>query len=395
MHYADGMLLWLLACTSDPPTPAETSPLEPVRIGPAEGLEVVPWGEGAAIGFVVDDGTSRVAQVARLDPDGTLSAPVDLPAEDPVSGLARKPQLAADGTRFLAVWSTGDPRESTVVLADAPSPDGPFTTTLIATGAPDAGVTFVDQPDVHLSPTGEAWVGFKAEVDHPTVELRIAREASSWVPTPVSPSGGEPCECCPHVLRFFPDGDAWLLLRGNEANIREIHEARLAVSDPPQPAADLSLGHTTQVSHTGWWVQGCPFDGPSGVALDDQRRVVSWVDPTSGSSRAWVAHSVDDGRTWSDARPVFGDDARLDQQPGFVALPDGRLALAVDDHWTGTSVVVGPAEAWLGDGSLVDHPDTEVLTTTEPLWDAVIAPFGDGVLLVGVDEEGVAWAEVL
>jgi len=389
------LLPWLLACT--PPTSAPVPTLDPVEVAAAgEAVDAAPWGDGAVISWVVDDGEERLARLALLRPDGTLSNPVDLPAVDPVAGLARRPQLASDGDRVVVVWATGDPRSSTIVFAEASSPEGPFTTTLIATGSATDPITFVDQPDVHLSPDGEAWVGFKAEVDHPVVELRIARENSGWVPTPVTPSGGLVCECCPHTLSFLPSGDAWLVLRGNEANVREIHEARLSVVTPPLPGRDLTLTRTGQVSRTGWWVQGCPFDGPDGLALDDERRLATWVDPTSGASRAWVAHTVDDGATWSDARPAIGDDTRIDQQPTFARHPDGRVALAIDDYWTGTAVVLASADAFLDDGEPVaDHPDAEVLRPGRPLWDVALVPFADGLLAVGIDESGGVWAEPL
>ncbi len=368
------MLLWLLACTPTPSTAPD------------------------AVGTCVsDDGERREARPAHLAGDWSIGAEQALPADDPVAGLARKPQVAADGQRVLVVWSTGDPRSSSVVLAEANAPEGPYTTRILATGSGESAITLVDQPDVSIAPDGEAWVGFKAEVDHPVVELRIARERASWVPTPITPSGGTPCECCPHLLDWLPDGDAWLVLRGNDRNIREIHEARLAVAEPPSPGADLTLVRTTQVSHTNWFVQGCPFDGPGAVAIDEDRRLVAWVDPTAGPARAWVAATSDGGLTWSDARPVLADDDRIDQEPTFALLDDGTVVLAVDDYWTGTALLAAPARAWLAatDTPVVDHADARRIPLSRPLWDVVLAPFADTVLAVGVDAEGAVWAEPL
>ena len=392
------MLIWLLACTPTPDHPGPDALPGPTRLSTGgERADVVAYGTGALISWVEDEGERRVAYLAHLGSDGAIGAPVTLPAEDPVAGLARKPQLASDGHRVLAVWSTGGPRGSTVVLAEADAPEGPYTTRLLATGDPSAAVTLVDQPDVHLAPDGEAWVGFKAEVDHPFVELRFARERTGWVPTPFLPAEGTPCECCPHSLRWLPSGDAWLVLRGNDHNLREIHEAQLQVTAPPVPGGDLTVVRGTQVSHTGWFVQGCPFDGPDAEAIDEERRVVAWVDPTAGPSRAWIAASVDGGAHWSRARPVLADDARIDQHPAFTALSDGTLVLAVDDYWSGTALLAGPPEAWLPDtdAPLIEHPDVERLPLSRPLWDVSLAPFAGGVIAVGNDEDGALWAEPL
>ena len=342
---------WFLACR--PPAPDDVVTLaqrgERVDLAPDGDALWASWAERT------DDGYR--AWVAEL---GATAAPRLLPA-DPVIGVGRKPRIAAHDDRVVAVWSTGDPRASTVQVASARG-DEPFTAEVVAVGGPDEPWTLVDQPEPLFR--GDAlWVVYKAEVDHPDVALFMGAEADAWAPIGIPAVPGVPCECCPHRVDESPDGALRVVIRNNQRDLREIWFASA-------PAGGLAF-RATQVSRTGWIVPGCPFDGPRLAELDGALRV-TWVDPTRGAAEPWFSESVDGGTSWGPDTPLLPPMRTVFQEP-VIAAYDGAFWLAVEEVFVGAWLFVDRGTGF----EPVDVPvalfDVELAATDDGLW---LAPSG-------------------
>lgn len=368
-------MLWLaawLACSPDVPSEAPA----PLRLADdaqggdlaaRDGRLVASWAEPTADG----DGLV-VAEVTDGRP-GPVVRPA--PGVDVVVGLARKPSLAlsADGA-VRVTWSTGDPRGSTVGwLDDALAPDA--APVVLATAGPGQVPDLLDQPEAFEGPDGP-WVLYKGQVDHPTMGLFLARASTGWAPERLDPFPGRPCECCPHRLDATPGGDVLLTVRNDERNLREIWLARA-------DAGTTAFDRRSQVSTTGWVVQGCPFDGPRTAVVDDDRLIVAWTDAASGRSRLWVATSDDGGASWSGEAAPFPDD-------GTTAWGFPAVAATSARTWVAAEVLGGTVRVAVdgGDGFVEVAPEVAV-EAVELVADA------DGAWLLGHAPDGALWLQRL
>ena len=70
----------------------------------------------------------------------------------------------------------------------------------------------------------------------------------------------------------------------------------------------------------------------------------------------------------------------------------GRLAVAVEDYWSGTQIVVAAWESWAA--GEVSAERTASAAPTPALWSTAMAPLDDGWVLFGEDDEGALWAVI-
>jgi len=371
---------WALsACTaSAPPDPADDRGDGPTTVRLAEaarGADLAASGDELVITWTEDaDDIDRLV-LARWAADGPLQqATVD--SDDVVVGLARRPSaaLGPDGTAWVT-FTSGDVRASSVWLVTAPGHPEDATAEVVIEARAGEVPDLLDQPEVRVAPDGDRWLLYKAQIDHPTVELQLARASTGWQPEVIAPFPGRPCECCPHQLDFTPDGDALLTIRNDQANLREIWVARAE-------AGTAAFDRRSQASSTGWIVQGCPFDGPRLSAAHDPSLVVTWVDATTGAGRPWLARSVDGGATWSTEEALFAGEGDAFAFP-LVAHAGDELWVAAEELWEGLYVAVDRGE---GFERVVPRHVTE---------EADLLATELGVFVVGLDADGALWLEKL
>ena len=376
------LLVLVAGCTPDPGPPTVTAGWNPHTepVAPAEAavtsVDLASRGDELALAWTqrVDDRDQL--HIARWSPGGPLEQGI-VPSEDVVVGLARRPSVAlsADGTVSVS-FTTGDPRASTWWLATVADTPDAAELRVIAEAAADAVPTLLDQPEVRIAPDGERWLLAKAEVDHPTVELWLAREGEDFAPTALRPFPGRPCECCPHQLDFTPGGDALLTIRNDEDNIREIWTARAE-------AGTAAFQRTAQVSTTAWFVPGCPFDGPRMTATRDPFLSVVWVDAATGVALPYLARSEDGGATWASEVRVLADRGTAYAFPQIA--DDGRTTwVAAEELWDGVQVDRDDGTGWTPVTVPHVRRDGELLVTE-----------GGDAWLLGLDDDGALWLDAL
>ncbi len=302
---------------------------------------------------------------------GRLGVEQRIDSGDVVVGLARKPSVAlGPAGELAATWSTGDVRSSTVWLWA----EGDAAPEAIAVAGPGEVPDWLDQPEVAFAPDGELWLLYKGQVDHPTMALFLGLRSNGYAPQRLDLFPGRPCECCPHRLDFTPGGDALITVRNDVLNLREIYVARA-------DAGSTNFDRTAQVSHTGWFVQGCPFDGPRMAVRSDDELAVTWVDAASGVSRVWVARSDDGGASWSPEEAPLVDDVPW----GFPAIADDGEAL-----WVAAEEVGGHARVAVDRGQgFVEVPVEVGVSQVE------LAVTDQGVWLLGLDDDDTLWLQPL
>lgn len=100
------------------------------------------------------------------------------------------------------------------------------------------------------------------------------------------------------------------------AEIRDVSIVRLMDGTWTEP---------TTVSDDGWWIEGCPVNGPA-VDAAGERVAVAWFSVAADIPRVSVAFSDDEGAS-------FGDPVRVDQgypagRVDLVLLPDGSALVS-------------------------------------------------------------------
>ncbi len=113
------------------------------------------------------------------------------------------------------------------------------------------------------------------------------------------------CECCQVSAAMATAGPVVVYRDRSEANIRDIAIVRRIDGQWTTPAA---------VHQDGWFLEGCPVNGPA-IEADGQSVVVAWYTGARDTARVNVAFSTDGGAT-------FGDPIRVDG-----GTPAGRVDL--------------------------------------------------------------------
>ena len=171
-----------------------------------------------------------------------------------------------------------------------------------------------------------AWLDGRAMVEPGgPMSLRARRVGAAGKPGPETVVDDMVCECC-QTDAVVAGGVPVVVFRNRAAGeVRDIHVSRMEADgwSPGVPVHD-----------DGFVFGGCPVNGPSMDALDDQV-AVAWYTAPEAAARVHVAFSAD-------AAVAFGPPVRVDG-----GLPLGRVDLVMLDD--GSAVVVWLEQAPAGD----------------------------------------------
>lgn len=332
------------------------------------------------------DDTADVLVVRSDDGGRTFSGKILADDVDQLFlGSVRQPVLAADADRVaIAVGGGSYASRNTILLFVAPAARPEFETQVIAEGVytPDpqadpATISLVDQPELMFDRDGDLWVDWKQGTFNESFRLVVARERAGFAHEVLDDGvRGQPCECCPTDFLQYPDGEVLLAFRNNEANLREIW-----IGSAPDGEAFTEFH---QVSTTGWFVPGCPLDGPS-VTLAGEALVATWADASEGDNHQWMAVSYDRGRVWTPSFRVEPDNGERVTWPQVVTAVDGTVWTSAQEiqHRTSLRSTADLGRTFTPHGA--DAP-------TGPVFSPEIAAAPDGgVGLVGITEAGELW----
>ncbi len=127
---------------------------------------------------------------------------------------------------------------------------------------------------------------------------------------------GRVCDCCQTSAAMTSEGPVVVYRNRTEDEIRDIHISRMSDGawSPSQPVSD-----------DGWYITGCPVNGPAVVA-EGREVAVAWFTAPDGVARVKVAFSSDAGATFGD--PVVVDDGNPMGRVDLVMLDDGSTIVS-------------------------------------------------------------------
>ncbi|MCU1385704.1 MAG: hypothetical protein JWL71_4401 [Acidobacteria bacterium] len=159
--------------------------------------------------------------------------------------------------------------------------------------------------------------------------LRAAHFDRAWTQHAEAAVDLRVCECCPTSATVTTDGPILAYRNRSADEVRDIYVSRFTGEAWTVPAP---------VHADGWKIEGCPVNGPA-IASHDRKVAVAWFTAPKDEGHAFVAFSLDAGRTFS--APVQVDDTeslgRVDVEQladgsavvGWIELGGGKTAFKV------------------------------------------------------------------
>jgi hypothetical protein len=166
------------------------------------------------------------------------------------------------------------------------------------------------------------------ETDDPaggSMTMRYAAFDGSWHQTADTVLDHKVCECCSTAAAMTSDGVLTAFRDRSDTEIRNIAVRRLD-----------GAGWTPSVTvhDDGWKTYACPVNGPALSALGRQA-AVAWFSAAGDEGHAYVAFSVDAGRTWD--TPIRLDDAASIGRVDVELLDDGAAVATWIEFVSGRS----------------------------------------------------------
>ncbi|HUF74077.1 MAG TPA: hypothetical protein VMR74_14430 [Gammaproteobacteria bacterium] len=146
--------------------------------------------------------------------------------------------------------------------------------------------------------------------------LRLARYDATGVAAAREIVDDMVCDCCAPDVAFTTAGPVVAYRDRTESEIRDIVVRRFE---------DGRWSETVGVGNEGWFIEGCPVNGPA-IAAQGDEVVVVWFTAADGRGRVRFARSRDAGATFSAPIDVDADGAY--GQPDVVLDNDGRAVLS-------------------------------------------------------------------
>ena len=266
-------------------------------------------------------------QVARLDVDSfALGSPVDVSGDlVPIAHPIERPAISIgpDGVVHTAFTSFVESK-GTVHYVDLVG-DEP-TTLIQISGDPQPETNLVHMTAADNAPT-LAWL------EDSTLSVAPQRNGR---PFEIEQVDDLTCDCCNPVPIRLDDRLAIAyrnLERSGDGTIRDV------VVTTTDDDGD-SFAEPVLVADGHWYLEGCPFSGPS-VAQVDDTLVVAWMDgrqslhPDQDSTTIWVDRSADRGATFGEDLAIT-DDGEIHRWP-VVAIDAGGTTHLIWETQTGDS----------------------------------------------------------
>lgn len=145
------------------------------------------------------------------------------------------------------------------------------------------------------------------------MSLRYREVAGDGTPGPEMLVDGRVCDCCQTSAAMTAEGPVVVFRDRTEEEIRDIHISRLI---------DGAWTESQAVSDDGWYITGCPVNGPAIVA-DGQDVAVAWFTAPEDVARVKVAFSTDAGATFG--TPIVVDEGNPMGRVDLVMMDDGGV----------------------------------------------------------------------
>jgi hypothetical protein len=309
------------------------------------------------------DGGERFSDPVRVDGDD----------HEPMARGVVRPWLSTNGGVVALVATVGHGHGARAMGWTAPLHSSAGDPALRFSDAIDlSGGTREDAmglPNAALSPDGELWamwLGFTAH--KPSV--RLANPANDYVGEDITGPEGEPCDCCTVEITFTSAGEPLLAWRGNVGNTRDI----VVASGEP---GDDTISRWDAGSRTGWYVEGCPVQGPELAEVPEGGHLLAFADGSTGENRVILARS-EDGRAWTDAVSLVPPGVPVQGHPVVAAGADGAVYVAYEQTFRGPYAL-----SMSRDGGRTFGSPEPIETPDGPLLDVRLVGAGGTVALVG------------
>ena len=147
--------------------------------------------------------------------------------------------------------------------------------------------------------------------------LRSREVSTDGTPGPETLLDGRVCDCCQTDATITPSGPVVVYRdRTEEPEVRDIYITRYV---------DGAWTEGTAVHDDGWFIWGCPVNGPA-VAVAGENLAVAWFTGAGDEPRVKVAFSADDGATFGAATVIDGGNPA--GRVAVVGLRDGSALVA-------------------------------------------------------------------
>jgi len=306
---------------------ASGDPENVVSLDGAVVVNVVSNGDELALAWITHD----EVMVSRLDP-GTGDLAEERPVNASVVPIAHpieRPALAFrdDGTLDVAFTSFAGDGASVYLSTDGGDPE------------PISGPARPETNLVHMTtgPDGALWMAWLE-----SSTLSVAFEDATRV-VELEDVDDRTCDCCNPVPTFLDDDLV--------VSYRDLDTVDGQVVRNTSVVRSIDGGETFQpvvrVADDDWFIDGCPFTGPSAVNIEGTM-VLAWMDarqsshPDQAASSIWVDRSTDRGASFGADLEVVGegrhrwpsmavDDAGVIHLVWETEGPDGGLSYSWSD----------------------------------------------------------------
>jgi len=147
--------------------------------------------------------------------------------------------------------------------------------------------------------------------------LRSREVSTDGTPGPETLLDDRVCDCCQTDATITPSGPVVVYRdRTEEPEVRDIYITRYV---------DGAWTEGTAVHDDGWFIWGCPVNGPA-VAVAGENLAVAWFTGAGDEPRVKVAFSADDGATFGAATVIDGGNPA--GRVAVVGLRDGSALIA-------------------------------------------------------------------
>ena len=338
------VVLTAVACTAGDAAPEETSVLAtststtavPVSStstttrptpGPTHVVDVPDAVTVNVAGNGVDDPV-----VAWISEDGVFVATLDPESGrlgDPVAVHGDQPPFAHPIERPAVAVASGGVVHVAYVSIAGPVVHGTWDGTTLTGPTPISGVPRPETVLVHMTLDGDHPV--LSWLEDSTLSVATTREGAIVEHESVDDLT---CDCC-HPVPLVLSQATVVAYRDQ---IRDggdvIRDVRVVRSDD----GGTSFGEPVLVPDDHWYIDACPFTGPSVVGWEDHL-VIAWMDarqsrhPEQRSTTIWVDSSTDGGRSFGTDVPVSGD--RIHRWPVLARDRDGVIHLVWESQGDG------------------------------------------------------------
>lgn len=286
--------------------------------------------------WVEEDKETRTIFFARSEqPSGPLGKPVPVnQSTDNVYYRQESPAFTVRGNEVFLIWSQTHPKIT---------PDKPFAGELRLSRSMDGGRTF--EPSILVNDDGQviqhtfdsiqaapdgtlhmAWIDGREGKKEPGTFVARSTDHGRTIAKNVKVDD-ETCVCCRTAVATSVDGVAYVAWRKIfEGNIRETVVSR-------STNGGETFSSSVVVGNDRWVYPACPHR-PASLGVDKQGRlyVVWYTEGADETPAIYLAHSDDQGKTFSTKRQLNRSKGTFPDHPQMAVDPAGRIVVIWEEQ---------------------------------------------------------------